>query len=431
MSAASSRQAPAPAGDAASLCELVVCSLEPWDDVWRRNQFFVDALLRRSASLRVLFVEPPADVLFELARRRRPTLPRIRSLRNDGRLHAFRPLKPLPRRFGSFADRALQRRVIHVAQHLDFTRPTLWLNDVTYAPLIRRTGWPTVYDVTDDWLLAPFPSREINRLRALDATALAEAHEVVVCSPALAASRGAKRAVTLVANGVDRKHFRRPRRRPVDLPPAPTAVYVGTLHDSRLDVELVIELARSLSTLSVVLVGPDALHAATRRSLRARPNVHVLGSRPYSDVPAYLQHADVVIVPHRVTPFTNSLDPIKAYECLAVTTPTVATPVAGFRELAGFISVACRESFIGAVEAALSAAPIRPSAPDPFATWDARATSFEVVLTRAGKTAAPTVADAARGQTAAPLRPTPVSDCLPTGSPLDPLDCHQPPHGST
>ncbi len=72
----------------------------------------------------------------------------------------------------------------------------------------------------------------------------------------------------------------------------------------------------------------------------------MLGPRAYADVPAYLQHADIVIVPHLVTPFTESLDPIKAYECLAIETPTVATPVAGFRELAASIRVASRESFV-------------------------------------------------------------------------------------
>ena len=40
-----------------------------------------------------------------------------------------------------------------------------------------------------------------------------------------------------------------------------------------------------------------------------------------------------MIVPHLVNPFTESLDPIKAYECLAAGRPTVATPVAGFRDL--------------------------------------------------------------------------------------------------
>ncbi len=117
--------------------------------------------------------------------------------------------------------------------------PTLWLNDVTYAALIHRTGWPTVYDVTDDWLLAPFPAREIDRLRHLDALALADAGEVVVCSAALAASRGRTRAVTLIPNGVDTDHFRLPRPRPLDLPPAPT---VSTSEHSTSHVSMSISL---------------------------------------------------------------------------------------------------------------------------------------------------------------------------------------------
>jgi glycosyltransferase involved in cell wall biosynthesis len=375
--------APAGASDGTMPRDLVICSLEAWNDVWRRNQFLTDTLLRRHPALRVLFVEPPTDVLFDLAQRRRPTRPRITALRDDGRLHALRPLKPLSRRLGSLSDRLLRQQVVLAARRLGLTRPTLWVNDVTYVTLTRRTGWPTVYDVTDDWLLAPLPPREIARLRRLDEIALAQANEVVVCSPALATSRGRERPVTLVPNGVDVEHFRRPRPRPHDLPPAPTALYVGTLHDARLDIELVIELARSLPALSIVLVGPDALEAPARNRLSAEPNVHLLGSRPYADVPAYLQHADVVLVPHRVTPFTESLDPIKAYECLAVGRPTVATPVAGFRSLSEAVTVAPQESFVSAVRAALAAgATGPPSLLVP--TWDERAADFEGALARAG-----------------------------------------------
>ena len=46
----------------------------------------------------------------------------------------------------------------------------------------------------------------------------------------------------------------------------------------------------------------------------------------------YLQHADVLVVPHVVTSFTDSLDPIKLYEYQAVGRPVVSTPVAGFRD---------------------------------------------------------------------------------------------------
>ncbi len=103
------------------LRELVVCSLEPWDDVWRRNQFFVSALLRRNPELRVLFVEPPADVLFDLAQRRLPALPRTRRITEGGRVRALRPLKPLPRRVGALVDASIRAQVLLVIQALGFS----------------------------------------------------------------------------------------------------------------------------------------------------------------------------------------------------------------------------------------------------------------------------------------------------------------------
>jgi glycosyltransferase involved in cell wall biosynthesis len=361
------------------LHELVVCSLEPWDEIWRRNQFFVDELLRRHPCLRVLFVEPAADVLFDLAERRRPTLPSFRRLTADGRLRGFRPLKPLPRKLGPLADEAVMRQVRLVVRLLGFVRPVLWINDVTYAPLIQRTRWPSLYDVTDDWLLAPFPPREIERLRRLDALALGQADEVVVCSSALAESRGKIRSVSLVPNGVDVEHFRRPRPRPIDLPAHPTAVYVGSLHDARLDVELVAELADALPRLSVILVGPDTLRAESHQLLGSRPNIYFLGPRPYEQVPAYLQHADVLLVPHRISQFTESLDPIKAYECLAVDTPTVATPVAGFRGQQTAILLAERRDFVSHVRDCLSR-PARIRRVNQPSGWDERAQVFEKAI---------------------------------------------------
>lgn len=363
------------------LRELVVCSLEEWDEVWRRNQFFVDGLLRRHPELRVLYVEPPADPLHDLRRRRRLRAPRLRTLGEGGRLRAFRPLKPLPRAGGPLADASLRLQTLTAAKLLGLLRPVLWLNDVTYAPLIDSTGWPTVYDVTDDWLLAPASAREHARLARLEELALADAAEVVVCSPALARSRGSAREVTLIPNAVDVEHFRRPAPRPFDLPPAPVAVYVGSLHNSRIDVDLVAELARAEPTLAVVLVGPDSFSHASRALLDGLANVHLLGARPYDDVPAYLQHADVLVVPHRVDAFTESLDPIKAYEALAVARPVVATPVAGFRDLGGPVTVAERGRFVDAVRTALAAGPAPESAVS-VPSWDERVEAFGAVLDR-------------------------------------------------
>ena len=359
--------------------ELVVCSLERWDDIWRRNQFLVDALLRRNERLRVLFVEPPADPLHDMWSARLPSLPHARRIAGQERLTALRPLKLLPRAVGPLADALLYRQLLLAVRALRFDKPLLWINDVTYAPLIKRTGWPSLYDVTDDWLLAPVTTRESARLRRLDELAIAHADEVVVCSAALAASRGADRSVSLVPNGVDIEHFRSPLPRPADLPHSPVAVYVGSLHESRLDVELVADTATALPEVTFAFVGPDSLSRSARGTLTRAPNVRLLGPRPHSSVPAYLQHADAVVVPHRVSPFTDSLDPIKAYECLAVDTPTVATPVAGFREHADVLDVVDRADFASRLAEALRR-PIAHRENVSAVGWDERALEFEAAL---------------------------------------------------
>jgi glycosyltransferase involved in cell wall biosynthesis len=185
----------------------------------------------------------------------------------------------------------------------------------------------------------------------------------------------------LIPNAVDVQHFRRPRVRPQDLPESPVAVYVGSLHDARIDVGLIVELACALPELRLAFVGPNALGRKSQQQLGAISNVLLLGPRPYADVPAYLQHADVVIVPHRLSSFTESLDPIKAYECLSVDTPTVATPVSGFREHASTLTIAERDVFPARVAEILQSNVVRHENYPPG--WEERALEFEDALRRA------------------------------------------------
>ena len=180
--------------------------------------------------------------------------------------------------------------------------------------------------------------------------------------PDLARTRGGAPGVDLIPNGVDVDLFRTPQARPAELPPSPVAVYVGTLHEERVDVPCWSNWP-----------GPTRPGHRPRRSgqprdrhrttaLAGEPNVHLLGPVPYDRVPAFLQHADVVVVPHLVNPFTESLDPIKAYECLAAGRPTVATPVAGFRDLGGPCGRRDRNGFVAAVADVLDASspPVAP-----------------------------------------------------------------------
>ena len=363
--------------------DIVCCSLEPWDDVWRRNQFLATELLALRPSIRLLFVGVPADMTWALIHRRRPQPgPGPHPVGTTGRLWTLAPRKWLPRRLRPDIDSALGGQVRAAARGLGLVHPVLWINDNSYAELPSVTGWPSVYDVTDDWLLADQPARTMERQRRNDALMLLSASEVVVCSPALAASRGRHRPVHLIPNGVDLKALRRPWPRPADLPSGGVVLYQGSLSDGRLDIGLCVDIGRRIAgQASLVFVGPNSLSPASDERIRDAGAI-LLGPRPSAAMPGYMQHADALIVPHEVNPFTESLDPIKAREFVAVGRPTVATPVAGFRGLGLPVRIATRDDFVGVLLDVL-AVPVAPG-PGPLtgspATWTDRAVAFLAVL---------------------------------------------------
>jgi teichuronic acid biosynthesis glycosyltransferase TuaH len=378
--------------------DLVVLSLESWDRVWRRNQYLVAGLLATEPDLRVLFVEPAVDPLWDVVQRRRPRMgDGLREVTDvpgvgAGRLWRLEATKPLPRRLDPLGDSRSGRAVRRAVRRLGFRSPLLWVNDPGGARLVAETGWPALYDITDDWLAAKRSAREHDRLVRDEDTLLRECAEVVVCSPALAATKGAQRPVTLVPNAVDVALYRVPSTRPADLPEGPVALYVGTLHRDRMDLDLCVATARGLGDRGrLVVVGPVLLDAADRDRLRAA-GVVLLGSRDRREIPAYLQHADVLVVPHVVDEFTDSLDPIKLYEYRAVARPVVSTPVAGFRDDPDpRTTIAAGGEFVAAVVAAVPAPTRFPDgvgATD-VPSWADRVDQMRDVLTRLRPAARP------------------------------------------
>lgn len=375
--------------------DLVVLSLEVWDDVWRRNQHLVAGLLRADPSLRVLFVEPASDPLYDLRSRRRPRFGHgLRAIQLDGaegRLWSYQPTKLLPRRIDRGLDARWAREVRIVAERLGFENPLLWVNDPAGAAVLELTGWPALYDVTDDWLEADRSPAEHARLVRDEAVLMERCREVVVCSPSLVASKGRIRPVTLVRNAVDVDFYRRPQSRPADLPEMPVALYLGTIHTDRIDLDLCADIADGIRGVgALVLVGPAPLTAADEQRL-VDARVVLLGPKHRDAVPGYLQHADVLVVPHVVTPFTMSLDPIKLYEYAAVGRPVVSTPVTGFVDGDDpLVTVASGDDFVAAVAGRLPATTRFPTDADrPVATWAERVEEMRLVIDRVRGAATP------------------------------------------
>ena len=109
----------------------------------------------------------------------------------------------------------------------------------------------------------------------------------------------------------------------------PIALYAGSLEE-RVDVAAVEQCARDLPDWTVVLVG----HLATPRHfsrLAARPNVVVRGREPRSAALAMMSASDVCLIPHRRTPMSVAMSPLKLYEYLGAGTPVVATDLPPMR----------------------------------------------------------------------------------------------------
>jgi glycosyltransferase involved in cell wall biosynthesis len=110
----------------------------------------------------------------------------------------------------------------------------------------------------------------------------------------------------------------------------------------------------------------------------------LLGSRSPQDLVGYLQHAEVLLVPHIVDAFTESLDPIKLYEYQAVGRPVVSTGVAGFRDANDDrIVIADGDEFGAAVrEAITTSQPFPAGADGDVPDWTERVAAMGVVLGR-------------------------------------------------
>jgi glycosyltransferase involved in cell wall biosynthesis len=354
--------------------DLVFVSLENWDEIWRRNQFLCAELAARFPGRKILFVEPA----------RRGADATLHPLAEYSNIVRLRPRKlapnalPLGRQIN---ENAFRRAVVGAMRSLEITEPWLWINAHDAAHLAGALNERAViYDITDDWTLTDLPPQEKQRIVAQDEYLCRRADLTIVCSQALYDSRKAvTKKILLLQNGVHLERYRNLEQYSDSAPqwPHPVFGYTGTLHAERVDADLVLALAREYSAGSVVLIGPDALDAATRARLAAQPNVHLTGAIAYNAVPRHMAGFDVCIVPHRESPFTESLNPLKLWEYLACGKPVAATNVAGFREYAalchigsgeaGFLN-ACRNALAENDESRISARQAAVAAH----SWDAR-----------------------------------------------------------
>ena len=129
----------------------------------------------------------------------------------------------------------------------------------------------------------------------------------------------------------------------------PRLGYVGWISE-RTDANLLLHLAKERPDYDLILAGPVG-ESADISELVSLPNVSWCGPVLYRDVPAFLASVDVCLIPHRDTPYSKSMSPLKLFQYLGSGRPIVSTRVAGIERWRHLVQVAdSYEEFVGGVD---------------------------------------------------------------------------------
>ncbi len=136
-------------------------------------------------------------------------------------------------------------------------------------------------------------------------------------------------SVHLFPSSVDVRHFKKSRdlrQEPPDQSPIPhpRIGYAGVI-DERMDLDLLREMAESRPDWHFVLLGPVVKIAPA--SLPRLSNIHYLGMKPYSELPAYFAGWKIGMLPFALNESTRFISPTKTPEYLAAGLQVISSSI--------------------------------------------------------------------------------------------------------
>ncbi len=348
--------------------DIVCVGFADWDTELPTNQHHL--MSRLAADNRVLFIESLGlrrpqlagrDVK-RIAKRLRRGLAPARQVPEG--LHVLSPLvlplhaNAVVRKLNARLLPALVQRSI---KHLNFKDPILWAY-VPQAEALLDTVQPSlvVYHCVDD--IAAQPGVDAASFRAAEARFAGRADLVLASAPALAVRMGTLNDNVLYApNVADTTTFATALTPgPVDPAiaalPHPRIVFTGAVVATKLDVPLLVDVARARPEYSFALVGPTGMGDPSTdvSALHDVPNIHLLGGRHHTALPSVLRGADAGIIPYASNQLTASIFPMKVYEYLAAGLPVVATELPALDGVEAIATARDAPAFAIALDTALT-----------------------------------------------------------------------------
>ncbi len=327
--------------------DFVVVNLTPWDFEFGNN--CCNIAIELAKHNRVLYVNPPLDRITAMREKDQPKIRKrldilagkkddlVKLSDNLWNLYPktlIESINWVPNRFAfDFVNRINNRRlakaIADAMKRLDFKQPIMFNdNDIFRCYHLKEMLNPQVYIyyIRDQLIAVDYWKRHGIRLEPKH---MAKADAIVANSVHLAEyAREFNPKSYYVGQGCDLGEWK-PENvaelpRDVRTIPGPIIGYVGALDTNRLDISLISQIAQARPDWSIVLVGPEDETFKTSR-LHEMRNVIFLGSKPPTELPAYVKAFDVCINPQAVNPVTIGNYPRKIDEYLAMGKPTVAT----------------------------------------------------------------------------------------------------------
>ncbi len=192
----------------------------------------------------------------------------------------------------------------------------------------------------------------------------------------------------VIRHGTDWQHFRTALDPELAIPadiadlPKPIIGFHGLLADW-VDYELIKKVAEHFKDGSVVLVGQTSVDGKQKiKVLNDVPNIHMLGRKPYEELPAYCKAFAVALNPFEINELTLAANPLKVREYLAAGLPVVSTDIPEVRVLDDCLIGTDHEDFIHKIEQALANPKPRNEVSDAIAheSWASKVDQLREIL---------------------------------------------------
>lgn len=269
----------------------------------------------------------------------------------------------------------VRRSVKKATRRLGFNKHTLVVATPAQGDFVGKLGEErSIYYCADQYAL--WPGMNQQHIAQMERLLTDRVDAIVAVSDLLAAQfQQLGKPLYTLTQGVDAVHFS--RSQPQRSTGRFEIVYFGMI-DERLDLDLIVEIARQLPQAIIRLIGPATV---SLQKFACAANIHVESPIPYEDLPESLNTSNLFIIPFVLNELACSCSPLKIKEYLACARPVISTALPEAERLSPYVHVAKdRKAFVEAVIAAtegkLSFDVLGTQRFIESETWEAKAVKF-------------------------------------------------------